>query len=503
MLGFYVLALGIAGALLWAVYAQVVYLERVNLQLLIFCVVAAGLILWSVIPRVDRFEPPGPRLLAGEHPRLFRELEAVAGAVGQAMPREVYLVPNVNAFVTSRGGVMGFGSRRVMGLGLCLMRILSVRELRAVLAHEFGHYHGGDTALGPWIHKTRSAISRTLQALSQHRHVLLHVFAWYGHMFMKITHAISRQQEFAADALAARVVGPVPLADGLRMVARGALAEQPYWRFEVAPILRAGFQPAIADGFAAYLEAPSVRGRIDEAVAIELAEGTADPFDTHPPLRERIAALGADRASMPAADDDAPAITLLSEAAALERKLVAAVGGTSGLPAIAWSEVAATVYVGRWKAQVAEAAALLTGVTPEAFPELARRARRAVSTDADGAEAQLAAGAASADAADDRPIQLRLTDAADVARAVDHLRAATVAPAALSLLLLADGWTPRSAPGDHVFERSGERIDPVAALNDLASERLAPADWLALCERTGIAAWDLHRAVELSNRPPA
>jgi Zn-dependent protease with chaperone function len=34
---------------------------------------------------------------------------------------------------------MGFGSRRVMGLGLPLLQALNVSQLEAVLAHEFGH----------------------------------------------------------------------------------------------------------------------------------------------------------------------------------------------------------------------------------------------------------------------------------------------------------------------------------------------------------------------------
>jgi len=29
--------------------------------------------------------------------------------------------------------------------------------LRAVLAHEFGHYYGGDQA-GPWVYKTQSDV---------------------------------------------------------------------------------------------------------------------------------------------------------------------------------------------------------------------------------------------------------------------------------------------------------------------------------------------------------
>jgi len=55
------------------------------------------------------------------------------------MPKEVYLIADVNASVAQRGGILGVGSRRVVGLGLPLTRILSVAQLRAVLAHEFGH----------------------------------------------------------------------------------------------------------------------------------------------------------------------------------------------------------------------------------------------------------------------------------------------------------------------------------------------------------------------------
>ena len=165
MIGFYLLALAIAGALLYVPYAEVAYAHRLHLKLALFCVIGAGAILWAVLPRFDKFEPPGPQLTREQHPQLFAELEGVAQSVHQAMPAEVYAVSDVNAWVTQRGGIMGFGSRRVMGLGLPLMRMLTRSQFRAVLAHEFGHYHGGDTKLGPWIYKTRGAIGRTLESL--------------------------------------------------------------------------------------------------------------------------------------------------------------------------------------------------------------------------------------------------------------------------------------------------------------------------------------------------
>jgi heat shock protein HtpX len=83
------------------------------------------------------------------------------------LPQDVYLIPEVNAWVARRGGVMGFGSRRAKGLGLSLLQILTVSQFRAVLAHEVGHYYGGDTRLGPWVYKARTAMVRTLLGLGQ------------------------------------------------------------------------------------------------------------------------------------------------------------------------------------------------------------------------------------------------------------------------------------------------------------------------------------------------
>jgi len=161
MVGFYLLALGIASGLLWIPYAELVYAHRISPKLAIICIVGGLAIIWSVLPRFDKFIAPGPQLKPDKYPRLFTELKGVAEATRQAMPAEVYLVPDVNAWVMQRGGIMGFGSRQVMGVGLPLMRILTCSQFRAVLAHEFGHYHGGDTKIGPWIYKTRGAIGRT------------------------------------------------------------------------------------------------------------------------------------------------------------------------------------------------------------------------------------------------------------------------------------------------------------------------------------------------------
>lgn len=302
-------------------------------------------------------------------------IESIAQSTGQAPPAEVFLVHDVNAWVAQRGGRMGFGSRRVMGLGLPLLRTLSRSQFRAVLAHEFGHFHSGDTRLGPWIYKTRGAIDRTLATLSgdNGKGALLQLpllglpFLGYAKMFLRITHAVSRRQEFIADALAARAVGSKPLIEGLRTVHGVAPAFNAYWHKECAPVLGAGFRPPLADGFAQFLQTGAIADAIKQNLDAELADAKTNPYDTHPPLKERIAAV----ARLPAGDvpeGEPAALSLLEDVPALEKRMLAAMAGeekAGTLQAVTWTDVCERVYLPQWRELVQANAAPLSALKPE------------------------------------------------------------------------------------------------------------------------------------------
>ena len=184
------------------------------LALFIGGVLVAGSMLWSLVPRRDKFVAPGLSLDRAAHPRLFAELESIASALREPMPREVYLIGDTNAWVADRGGLMGFGSRRVMGLGLPLLAALNISQFRAILAHEFAHYYGGDTKLGPWLHRTQMAMIRTFQnmgsvgkamrvaAMQVLYAVVFGILKWYWLLFLRAINFVSRRQEFRADELA-------------------------------------------------------------------------------------------------------------------------------------------------------------------------------------------------------------------------------------------------------------------------------------------------------------
>ncbi len=458
--GYYLLALVISGVLLFIPYAEWKYTGRIHFRLVFFCVIGAGAILWAVMPRIDRFKAPGPLLLAGQNPELFKEITAAARKLGQQMPVEVYLVPEVNAWVAERGGLMGIRSRRVMGLGAPLLQILSVTELKGILAHEFGHYYGGDTKLGPWIYKTRSNIERTLQGLSRHSGFLQKPFVAYGNLFLRVTHGISRREEFRADELAAGYAGREPMMSALRKLFTSSSAFEPYWDQELAPPIDAGFLPPYSSGFRSYLEADAVKGSLSDLLAEELESGVTDTYATHPALKDRLKALealGGDSAP----DDSAPAASLVPSLPELELELINERLGAK-LRSISWENVARSVYPPRWAKLAEKQQANLSGLTLRTLPE------RLGDFDEFSGNVVRTAG--------------------DALYENRKSYAALVVAAAAATKLIEAGWDVRSAPGAAVTLHLGDTSwDPFNEINHLFFGKLTPEQWQDKCERLGIA----------------
>jgi Zn-dependent protease with chaperone function len=460
-IGFYALAIGLVVGLVAIPYLEWTNLHRLDLRIAIFCVFGAAIILFSILPTIERFVAPGDRVVAQSHPRLFAELTAIARAVGEPMPEEVYLVQDLNAAVRQRGGVMGLGGRRVMELGVPLMRIVRVPEFRAVVAHEFGHYRG-HTQLAPWIYKTREAIGRTLAHLSGHSALLMWPFMQYAEIFMMITQAISRQQELEADALAARTQGAGALIGGLRGLHGAAIAYKYYAR-ENTPIYGEGLSllPEPDDSFMQYMRLPRIADAIRQGIDWELHNPTHDPYDSHPPLAARIAALeklppGNDTSQEPRAASLLDAIAPGSVASAGNAPEAAPQAG-----ALPWQDAGAGGVQFRWEDDLRRNVHLLrnwtVGTLPDLAPSLARVGGRLGS---------------------------RWVADENAARGGRDLLAG-----ALGLALLHGGWAVEvSAPGSVVLRKGDTVIDPTKEIEQLADGSMNAAGWRAKSTSWGITA---------------
>jgi len=479
----YVFTLVLAGAAAYLPYLLLTTTTALNVQVLFLFlggIVVAATMIWSLIPRQDRFTPPGPLLSREEQPRLFAEIEQIAGAFREPMPSAVYLTPEVNAWVGQRGGVMGIGSNRVMGLGLPLMQALSISQFRAVLAHEFGHFYEGDTRLGPWVYVARGAMVRTLENLGSDSAFveiigkfsvarLVHAFVLailtaYWKLFMRLTQFVSRKQEYRADELACAVAGAAALSDGLQTVEGAAQALTEFWWAELVPSLQAGYRPPIAEGFGRFLRAPHVAASIKEHVETVMRESRSNAYDTHPPLRDRIAAMRVPNLE-PNAQLGEPAASLLNNTDSLELQIIGVVAprlDTSSLKQVNWAAIGHEVYVPIWRRFTAEHSSVLEGTTVASLPAVLKRVPEIASRMRDPAGTLLT------------PEQR-------------EQRAGNVFWMAFALALMNGGWELHAQPGEFFLARGEQRLNPIECFTELRSGAKDGASWSEWSQSLGIS----------------
>lgn len=464
MAGFYVLAIVIAATLIAIPVAAAMGHIHFPWKLSAFMVVGGGLILWSILPRPDRFVPPGPRLDPKDQPKLFQVIREVSDRTEQAMPADVFMVFDMNAWVAQRGGVMGFRSSRVMGIGLPLLQHLTVPELRAVLAHEFGHYYGGDTRVGPWVYQTRAAIARTVESLDSKADFLAKPFLAYGRMFLRVTHAVSRRQEYTADALAARTVGAEHLRDALLKIAGGSPAFQAYCDHELLPVATAGYLPPVADGFRSFVASADVMGWLSKGLAQELASEESNPYATHPPLPARIQALGVSANASPPQAAGESAIELIDGIETLERETFAFVSPqeiADRLEPISWEDVSERVFLPLWKYAARQHALELDGLTIGSLQTLA---------------------------ATPGSLRARFGFTRDVPEDALRGQIALILTHAMQAALAREGWRIETSPGEPIsLVKTHIRLQPFQVVRDLFDHEMDAASWERRCMEWDIA----------------
>jgi hypothetical protein len=237
-----------------------------------------------------------------------------------------------------------------MYVGVPPLLTLTADELRAVLCHELGHYSGSHTRLGGITYRGRTALIRTIQRLQGHA-IIRAVFLGYAKLYLRVSQAVSRRQELEADAAAVKISGRRPMGDALRKVRASAAAWEFYLNTHCRLIGPAQARPAdLFAGFYTLFHEPSMGTELAKVVN---APEERSPYDSHPSLAERLAAV--ERLPEPSVRPDGrPALTLLRDprSAAMHTQASMLTEEAMRLPVLEWPQI---VERGLWTASNAEA----------------------------------------------------------------------------------------------------------------------------------------------------
>jgi Zn-dependent protease with chaperone function len=290
-----------------------------------------------VMSKRQQAEEYGFPVRPADEPSLWREVSELAARVGTAPPDEIRLVPDVNAAVSEDTRMLGLRAvRRRMYIGLPLLATLTAAEMRGVLGHELGHYSGAHTRLGAATYRGRVALIKTIGGLGNHP-ILRRVFVAYAKLYFRISQAVSRRQEHEADEFAVQISGRQAASSALTKVHAAGAAWEFYLESYVALGGAAKATPRdLFGGFRALLAAQSRR------FAEEAAAQERSPYDSHPSLPERLAAI-ARLPERPVRPDDRPAWALLTNPVAAEHVAAQAMWTPEArrLPSLPWEEIIA------------------------------------------------------------------------------------------------------------------------------------------------------------------
>ena len=248
-----------------------------------------------------------------EHPLLFAYVERCCRILGVRAPTRIEVDLEVNASASlARGLPSLFAGDMALTLGLPVVSAFELRELTAVLAHEFGHfsqaaglrlYHLTHLVLA-WL--ARAAYERdgwdlALEGGSEGGHVAARlVFAaargcvWISRRVLAgllrvgaaTTALLSRQMEFDADREAVRLCGGAAFASAMRKLPELVLATQ--W---AGGLQRSAFREGrLADDLPELARLGFARLPAELRRELHAGEASAkvDMYADHPPTAERI-----------------------------------------------------------------------------------------------------------------------------------------------------------------------------------------------------------------------
>ncbi len=260
------------------------------------------------------------RLTPDDAPELFRLIERLCIETQSALPSDVLLEIQLNAWVRLKGWRRS--GETALGIGFDLIAGLSVRELETVIAHELTHAKLTERASRDWLANGLERAVKLARLLTRRsreklpasplRRMLLSITESLAESAAKWIAAVFRQEEFDADRGAAEICGVGRSRQTLiKIESLSRFAAQIPWRDRVAHLQTHNIAPWLINEFAV----------VKPMDMLEISAQVPDRFSTHPTLRERLNALGSG-GQYPDELEDRPAINLLTDADALAERLM-------------------------------------------------------------------------------------------------------------------------------------------------------------------------------------
>lgn len=235
----------------------------------------------------------GELVSEADAPLLWKRIRHMAQRLKTEPPQHIVAGIDANFFVTEAPLTVGHQTLtgRTLFVSLPLLRILDQSEADAVFGHELAHLRGGDT-------RSSAQLGPKLVQYDHYRHamrtggltaVVSPLLDLYRTIFEIALASDSREREFKADRIAAKLVSPAAIAQSLVKIAAYA-----QYRYKIEDELfgqdqrhdnTLGIASFVARGLAPYAAS-------DDFLTAMKTANVPHPFDSHPAMPERLRNVG-------------------------------------------------------------------------------------------------------------------------------------------------------------------------------------------------------------------
>lgn len=288
-------------------------LPRVPIAILIgLAIVVLGTAAAFFIGMYRLFFPPRPQTFGvevamQEQPEAWDLARKVAADVGTKPVDRIVITPDPGVSVHLDGSLLATlfgGGHRVLQIGVPSIHTLSVNELRAILAHEYGHFSNRDTQWSTFTYAMSNGLIAAFRAtpgpIKQEGGgggwialvMALNPAYWtlllFLRLFFNATGAFSRIREVMADVRAMKLYGGESFRNGLEKVVFNDALFATVVQGEVVPAL-AKQNKTVADFSAMMTFVKSdLSHKQQEQIKSSIAAEGPSAYDSHPPVSTRL-----------------------------------------------------------------------------------------------------------------------------------------------------------------------------------------------------------------------
>lgn len=249
----------------------------------------------------------GKAIARADYPELWKYVESIANNVQTTPPDTIIMGMEPTFYVTETPSTLFDGALethvtgKILYISLPFSAILSQSELAAIIGHEMGHFVGDDTQWGKKFYPIYKASENTINSLGNSfsmlpRFMALVMFlpsylfmSFFKRAFEHSEKKMARERELEADRIGAQLTSKETQAIALVKI---------YHYHNIFDTMKSHFREALTEN---KMPVNSITWFQESCTQLPEAEGLeqalheqkmSHPTDTHPPLIDRLDALG-------------------------------------------------------------------------------------------------------------------------------------------------------------------------------------------------------------------